>query len=87
MSAQPPKTVADLMDVTGLGRDSVRAAIRTGELPGHYVAGRYVIPGEAFDRFCRGEWVPQVRPVFTEPVRPRRRPADPADFVKRRQSA
>ncbi len=70
----PPKTVADLMTVTGLGRDSVRAAIRTGQLPGYYLGhgsrGHYVIPNEAFAAFCAGTWVPVHRPVFSEPVRP-----------------
>jgi hypothetical protein len=84
----PPKTVADLMAVTGLGRDAVKAAIRTGELPGFYVRsasssgrGRYVVPAQAFDDFCRGVWVPQRRPVFTEPIRPL---PQPGDLVKRR---
>ncbi len=81
-----PKSVADLMKATGLGRDSVRAAIRTGSLPGYYIPGtgdrgQYVVPGEAFDAFCRGEWVPVHRPVFSEPIRALRQPAD---LIKRR---
>jgi hypothetical protein len=87
-----PKNVSDLMNVTGLGRDTVRAAIRTGSLPGYYVPGtgdrgQYIVPGEAFAAFCKGEWVPQHRPVFTEPIRalPQLEPApQPDDFIKRR---
>lgn len=67
---RPPRTVADLMRVTGLGRETVRTCIRTGELPGYHARGRYTVPAEAFDRFCRGEWVPQHRPVFTEHITP-----------------
>jgi hypothetical protein len=81
----PPKTVADLMRVTGLGDVAVRAAIRTGQLPGYYVGrgsrGQYVIPGEAFAAFCAGTWVPQLRPLFTESIRPLPRPED---MVKQR---
>lgn len=73
---RPPRTVDDLCRVTGLGKDSVRACIRTGELPGVYVQpgsdarGRYVVPAEAFDRFVRGEWRPDPRPVFTHDITP-----------------
>ncbi len=67
---RPPRKIEDLMLVTGLGRDTVRACIRSGELPGYYAHGRYTIPAQAFDDFCRGVWVPQVRPVFTERIVP-----------------
>lgn len=84
------KTVSDLMDVTGLGRDTVRAAIRTGSLPGYYVRtdeahdrGKYVVPGEAFERFCKGEWQPTHRPVFTEAIRPL---PQASDLIQRRVS-
>lgn len=83
-----PKTVADLMAVCGLGRDSVRAAIRTGTLPGYFVTsdrsgrrGRYVIPGDAFEDFKHGRWLPMHRPVFSEPIRPL---PQPEDLVRRR---
>ena len=66
------KTVADLMRVTGLGRDTVRAAIRTGELPGYKVGRQYRVPAEAFDEFCKGRWVPQPRPLSPEPITPQR---------------
>jgi excisionase family DNA binding protein len=64
------KFVADLMRVTGLGRDTCRAAIRTGELPGYKVGRKYVIPAEAFDRFCKVDWQPQPGPLFREPIKP-----------------
>lgn len=67
-----PHTVADLMRVTGLCDVTVRAAIRTGELPGYQVGKKYVVPAEAFDRFCRGEWTPSPRPLFAEPIKPLR---------------
>jgi len=82
-----PKTVADLMTVTGLGRDTVRAAIRTGALPGYYVQsnpgnrGHYVIPADAFEAFCNGTWQPQLRPIVPQPIRPL---PQPTDFVKQR---
>jgi hypothetical protein len=88
-----PKTIADLMEVTGLGRDTVRAAIRTGSLPGYYVThdgsgrGQYVIPHQAFEDFCKGIWVPSHRPVFTENIRPLPQPEpapQPDDYIKRR---
>lgn len=59
-----PATVSDLVRVTGLGRDTVYAAIRSGELPGYFVGGRYVVPRAAFEAFCRGEWMPQPKPVL-----------------------
>lgn len=68
IDAEAPKTVADLQRVTGLGRDLVKAGIRSGELPGLVVGTRYVIPAEAFSRFCRGEWSPNPRPVLAQPV-------------------
>lgn len=67
---QSPKTVHDLMQVTGLGRESVKAGIRTGELPGHKVGSRYVVPHEAFTAFCEGRWTPNPRPYFREAVKP-----------------
>lgn len=70
MTDDAPKTVADLVRVTGLNKDTIKACIRTGTLPGYYTGTRYVIPAEAFDRFCRGEWIAQHRPVFSEPIRP-----------------
>lgn len=86
MSDPTPKGVPDLMAATGLGRDLVKAAILSGELPGHKIGNRYIVPAEAFERFCRGEWVAQHRPVFTEPIKPKPTPIDPADFRKRRSA-
>lgn len=63
-----PATVADLCAVTGLSERSVRNAIARGDLPGSKVGERYVIPREAFDRYCRGEWVAQPRPVAIRPL-------------------
>jgi excisionase family DNA binding protein len=63
-----PATVADLQEVTGLGRTAVKAAIVRGELPGSKVGGRYVIPREAFDRYVRGEWVAQPRHIDIQPL-------------------
>ena len=53
-----PATVADLQRVTGLGENTVREAVKLGLLPGVKVGRRIVIPREAFERFCRGEWQP-----------------------------
>lgn len=74
----PTDGVRRLMGATGLGRETVKAAIRTGELPGYLVGSRYTVPREAFERFCRGEWVRDPRPIFTQPITP---------IVKRRRDA
>jgi hypothetical protein len=58
-----PYEIADLMRVTGMGRDACRAAVRAGELPGYVAGRRYVIPAEAFRSFCAGTWVPQPRKI------------------------
>ena len=63
-----PATLADLMAVTGLSRHAVTAAIHRQELPGYVVGSRYVIPRDAFDAFCRGEWRPQPRPMEFKPL-------------------
>lgn len=65
-----PKTTRDLQQLTGLGINQVYAGIKVGELPGHYVGKRVVIPDEAFERFSRGDWVPTPRPYFRQPVKP-----------------
>jgi len=72
-----PATVAELMAATGLGRDSVRRAIREGQLPGRLIGRRYVITRGEFDAFVEGRWQP--KPV--EPIRPI------SSFVQRRKSA
>lgn len=78
-----PRTIADLMKATGLGRDATRQAVRNGELPGYVVGSRYVIPDDAFDRFCRGEWTPQPRQVIvTAPVA-----VTPITPIKKRSAA
>lgn len=69
---RPPATVQDLMDVTGLGRESVKLAIREGWLPGQKLCGKYVIPAGEFDAYVAGTWeskrqsnttiVPMIRP-------------------------
>lgn len=68
MKPSMPRTVADLMAVTGLSKNSVYAAIKTGQLPGYHIGKRVVIPGEAFEAFCRGEWQPAPKPMA--PIRP-----------------
>lgn len=65
---RPPRRVADLVTVTGLSRNSVYTAIRLGQLPGFFVGKRVVIPADAFDAFCRGDWQPQPRPIA--PIHP-----------------
>lgn len=71
----PPRKYEDLMAVTGLSRASVKAAIRSGELPGYKVGERYVVPAEAFDAFCAGTWVPSPRPLFPAGITPIKQPA------------
>lgn len=66
----PTDGVKHLMRVTGLGRETVKAAIRTGELPGYLVGHRYTVPEDAFRAFCEGRWVATIRPIFTQEIRP-----------------
>lgn len=63
-TSDKPATVADLVRVTGLGRDTVYAAIRAGELPGYVIGNRFVVPRDAFNAFCVGTWVSQPQPVL-----------------------
>ena len=70
LDLRPPYNVADLMRVTGLGRDTVRACIRSGSLPGYKSGHQYTVPAQAFEDFCHGRWVPEHRPVFSEAIRP-----------------
>lgn len=81
MTGTPKRGYRDLMAVTGLGAEVVKAAIRDGRLPGYQIGRSYVVPEEAFQRFCKGDWVAAPRPV--EPIR-----ALPTaeDFVRRRVS-
>jgi excisionase family DNA binding protein len=65
----PRKGVEYLRKATGLGRDTVYAAIRSGELPGNHVGDRYIVPEEAFRAFCRGEWIPIPHPVLSKPAK------------------
>lgn len=58
---RPPATVSDLMYVTGLGRESVKLAIREGWLPGQKLRGKYVVPAGEFDAYVAGTWKPQPR--------------------------
>lgn len=64
-----PASVQELMDVTGLGRDAVRAGIRCGQLPGYVVGVRYIVPRQAFEAFCRGDWEPTLRMPIPGPIR------------------
>ena len=65
-----PKTVKDLIAATGLSEPTVLTALACGELPGYRVGKRWVVPDEAFELFCRGEWQPQTRNPFPEGVKP-----------------
>lgn len=71
-----PKTVDDLVRVSGLGKDLVKAAMCSGELPGYRVGTRYLCPAEAFDDFLHGRWKPIPRPVLAEPATPLPQPTD-----------
>ena len=64
------KSWLDLCRVTGLGRETVKAAIVAGELPGYLIGSRYIVPAEAFDAFCRGEWRPAPRPILAQQPNP-----------------
>lgn len=83
-----PRTVADVADALNLHPDTVRAAIRCGDLPGYQVGKKFVIPGDAFDDLIHGRWVP-IRKTVVE-VRTVDAPADErpvaADFIRKRAS-
>jgi hypothetical protein len=70
----PRRGVDELQRITGLGREAVKAAIRTGELPGYHVGRSYTVPEEAFIAFCKGEWVAKPHPIFAESIKPIRSP-------------
>lgn len=65
---RPPRPLADLIVASGLSRDTVKALIRAGQLPGYKAGRKYVIPADAFDAWCRGEWEPRPTPVAPRPV-------------------
>lgn len=72
---RPPASLQDVMTATGLGRESVKALIRTGQLPGHKLGRRYVIPRDAFDAFCAGDWEPRSQPI------------QPLSLIRRREAS
>lgn len=65
-----PYGVSDLMRVTGLGEYAVREGIKRNELPGHKVGRFYVVPAEAFRRFCNGDWTPRPHAAPTPTPEP-----------------
>lgn len=67
-SVSTVKTWEDLRAITGLGRETIKALIRAGELPGYKLGSRYVIPAAAFEAFCRGEWQANPHPILPEPI-------------------
>ena len=72
MTTKPPynpKTgYRELMKITGLGRETVKAAIRTGELPGAHIGKSYIVPEAALIAFSEGRWTPQPHPIFPQPI-------------------
>lgn len=81
--APAAKSWEDLCRVTGLGRDAVKAAMQSGELPGYLIGSRYVCPAEAFDDFLHGRWVPMHRTVLSAPPTPL---PQPTSLIKRKAS-
>jgi excisionase family DNA binding protein len=71
---QPPVTIQEMMMATGQGRETVKALIRTGQLPGQELGQRYVIPRGEFDAWYEGKWTPK-------PVEPRAPPSADPDAV------
>jgi excisionase family DNA binding protein len=74
----PKRGYMDLVEATGLNRETVKAYIRSGQLPGYVVGRSYIVPAEAFDDFIHGRWEPRVRPVKVEPIKPK-------DFIRQRK--
>jgi excisionase family DNA binding protein len=60
---------AELADALGLGEDTVKAAILSGELPGYKIGKRYVVPRDAFEAVCAGTWRPNPRPILSGDLR------------------
>lgn len=72
----PKRGVEYLRKATGLGRDTVRAAIIAGQLPGALVGRSYVVPKAAYLDFIHGRWVPRPRTVLVTKPAP-----NPLDFI------
>lgn len=66
---KPPATVQDLMKASGLGRETVKALIRKGRLPGQKLGKKYVVPRGEFERWYAGEWKPQPAVNVTPLIR------------------
>ena len=74
--------VRDLQAVTGLGKQTIYAAIEAGELPGYKAGTRYVVPGPAFRAFCEGTWVPlPMRIRHDNAIEAPDVPRDPSRFL------
>lgn len=63
-----PRTIRDLQQLTGRSRETIIAAIESGQCPGYKLGNGYSIPDEAFDLFARGYWEPQ--PARITPIQP-----------------
>ena len=70
MNDDTPYTVADLMRVTGLGRDRVKSLIRSGDLPGYQLGKKYVVPAEGFRALLASTWRPQPRHITVTNISP-----------------
>lgn len=64
----PAYTVADLMVLTGFGRDKVKAMMREGKLPGLVHGQSYSCPRVLWDSWCEH----QSQPRPETPAKPRR---------------
>lgn len=71
----PPLTAEEFARAIGKDAKSVRALIEAGMLPGYRAGRNFIVPREAFERFCRGEWVAQPKPIRA------------SDLVQRRKTA
>jgi excisionase family DNA binding protein len=80
--ADAPATWQELAAVTGLSEPTVKTAIRMGWLPGQKIGKLYVIPREAFNRYCAGTWVPMPKAIDPMPKQPQ-----PTNFIRRKGAA
>ena len=65
-----PRTVADLVRVTGLADATVKALVREGTLPGYKLGKKYVVPAGGYRALLAGTWKAQPREVVITNISP-----------------
>ena len=50
-------TCAEVARRLGCSRDTVARQIKAGKFPGCQMGRRIIVPIEAYERWCRGDWI------------------------------